>query len=72
LWCFLGIAVLLFMSKDIPQGGPAQWGWISMFKEKFEPPGIGAGPVIIVTGVPRDAEDVKTIERQKALTHDRV
>jgi hypothetical protein len=28
LWCFLGIAVLLFMSKDIPQGGPAQWGWI--------------------------------------------
>src|ERR1700682_2454985 len=28
LWRFLGIAVLLFMSKDIPQGGPVQWGWI--------------------------------------------
>jgi hypothetical protein len=26
---------------------------LGMFKEKFEPPGIGAGPVIIVTGVPR-------------------
>ena len=24
----VGIAVLLFTSKDIPQGGPAQWGWI--------------------------------------------
>src|ERR1700682_2736209 len=29
LWRFLGIAVLLFMSKDIPQGGPVQWGWIN-------------------------------------------
>jgi hypothetical protein len=28
LWRFLGIAVLLFMSKDIPQGGPVQWGRI--------------------------------------------
>jgi hypothetical protein len=25
LWRFLGIAVLLFMSKDIPQDGPVQW-----------------------------------------------
>ena len=28
LWRFLGIAVLLFMSKDIPQGGRVQCGRI--------------------------------------------
>lgn len=40
---------------------------LGMFKEKFEPPGIGAGPIIIVTGVPRSPEDIKVIEHQKAL-----
>jgi len=40
---------------------------LGMFKEKFEPPGIGAGPVIIVTGVPR-REDFATpvIEHRKS------
>jgi len=40
---------------------------LGMFKEKFEPPGIGSGPIIIVTGVPR-REDFATpvIEHRKS------